>query len=78
MNKIEKFLKRLSRDERVRVAQCIERIVNGKWGANLDIKKLKGYDEVYRVRVGNIRIIFFYKNKKTSIIAIERRSDNTY
>ena len=45
----------------------------------LDIKKLKGRQDIYRVRKGKIRIIYrFNTDSKIIILTIERRNDNTY
>ena len=57
MHKIEKFLKKLSDKEHKEVEKIIESILFDK-GKNLNIKKLKGIDDVYRIRKGSIRIIF--------------------
>ena len=46
---------------------------------NLDIKKLKGKEDVFRARLGSIRIIYQDKGKDgIFILTIERRNDNTY
>lgn len=52
-------------------------IIKGSLGG-LDVKKLKGRKDVYRVRVGTVRIIFYMKDEETKIIEIEFRSDTTY
>src|SRR3990167_6484238 len=44
----------------------------------LDIKKLSGYSDVYRVRTGNIRIIFLDDKRHTEVLEISRRSEKTY
>lgn len=77
MERIEKFLRKLSRQERERVAECIRAILAGTFD-HLDLKKLKGHRDFYRVRTGDVRIIFSQKNGKTRIIAVERRGDTTY
>lgn len=40
----------------------------------------KLYDDIYRVRVGNIRIIYFVdeRNKRIEVGGIRRRSESTY
>ncbi|MDP8078723.1 type II toxin-antitoxin system RelE family toxin [Phocoenobacter skyensis] len=48
---------------------------------NLDIKKLKGSQSQYRIRVGKYRIVFEVINDEPRIIsiqAIKRRSEQTY
>ena len=45
----------------------------------LDVKKLKGYRDVYRLRVGNYRIIFEYiKDKRTIRILKVGKRENIY
>ena len=43
-----------------------------------DIKKLKGQKDIYRVRKGDMRIIFVKTDFETYILAVERRTDTTY
>ncbi len=45
--------------------------------AHLDVKKLKGHENVYRLRSGNYRVMFEYlKNGKViKILKIGKRSD---
>lgn len=79
MDKIEKALKKLSDKEKKQFKQLLLLIQSSKL-ANLDIKKLVGHDDIYRVRKGNFRVIF-RMNEKTNtikILALERRSDRTY
>ena len=77
MDKIEKFLRRLTRNERERIASVLVRIVAGEY-SKIDVKKMKGYGNLYRARVGTIRIIFIEQNSKRRIIAVGRRDDRTY
>ncbi|MEK7560373.1 MAG: hypothetical protein AAB539_00240 [Patescibacteria group bacterium] len=45
----------------------------------LDCKKLKGLQNIFRVRKGKIRIIFGMGDRgQPAILAIERRRENTY
>ncbi|MDO8572315.1 MAG: hypothetical protein Q7S11_00925 [bacterium] len=46
--------------------------------ARLDVKKLKGEKNVFRIRIGDLRIIFTYKKNLPRIVSIERRNDTTY
>jgi mRNA interferase RelE/StbE len=78
MDKIAKALENLSVKERELIKNILLK-VKGNSLINLDVKKLKGYDDIFRVRKGKLRIIF--KREKAghiSILTIERRSDNTY
>ncbi len=77
MDKISKALRKFSVFERKQVKIILEKIYSKKL-ENLDLKKLKGRDDVFRARKGNIRIIYRIKDKNIFILSIERRSDKTY
>ncbi len=77
MPNLKKLLFRLNKEERKIVEFLIEKIISLNWH-NLDIKKLKGYQNIFRVRKGKIRIIFTKDKKEIFVIAIERRRENTY
>ncbi|MES2668700.1 MAG: type II toxin-antitoxin system RelE/ParE family toxin [Patescibacteria group bacterium] len=77
MDKIAKFLKRLDAKERAQVRSALSSLLSGDTGT-LDIKKLKGVDDVYRIRAGSLRIIFTKKNGDVRVLAIDRRDDTTY
>ncbi len=77
MDRIAKFLKKLERSELETVQHSIEKLLSGNTN-ELDIKKLKGFDTVYRVRAGTIRIIYHRENGKVRLIEISRRSEGTY
>jgi mRNA-degrading endonuclease RelE of RelBE toxin-antitoxin system len=57
MDKISKALKKLTIKEKEIVKAILEKIKNNSI-SDLDIKKLKGYDNIFRARKGKIRIIF--------------------
>lgn len=78
MDKIEKSLQKLTQKEREWVKDILERLSSGKpWG--LDIKKLKGREDIYRIRKNDIRIIYRQTaNGKIYILTIERRREDTY
>ena len=78
MNKIDKFLKKLALAERLEIQRILELIIAQKW-ATLDIKKLKGTSNVYRVRKGKIRITYATNlSKDTHVMSIGRRNESTY
>lgn len=39
------------------------------------IKKLKGYEDLYRLRVGEYRIVFKWKNLEINIVRVLTRQD---
>ena len=78
MDKIEKALKKLSQKEKKIVRGILEKLEKMNL-ARLNIQKLKGRDDIFRVKKGNIRIIYRKDSVDGSfILAIERRSEKTY
>ena len=78
MDKIKKALERLSKNEREKIKGILIKLEKRDI-KNLDVKKLKGRDDVFRIRKGKIRIIYRIDNKgNIFILTIEKRSDITY
>ncbi len=78
MNKTQKFLAKQSRKEKDRVLKALEAIELGNI-LGLDVKKLKGDNNLFRIRIGRIRII--YSSKESSgyeVMFVGLRSDTTY
>jgi mRNA-degrading endonuclease RelE of RelBE toxin-antitoxin system len=77
MNKIDKFLNKLSSKERDIIDECLK-LIKKKNFEGLNFKKLGGFDALYRVRKSGIRIIFSWSRQDINIIKIDRKNDNTY
>lgn len=77
MDKIEKALKKLSEKERLSIGLLLRQLQAGV-SSGMDIKRLKGYADIYRIRKGDIRIIFQMKDGSISILKIDRRREDTY
>lgn len=78
MDKISKALAKLNQPEKKVVVDILKKIENNNV-IGLDLKKLKGYANIYRVRSGKLRIIYRIDNQdKIFLVSIERRNDNTY
>ncbi len=77
MDKILKFLKKRSPTERERLIFVVRAITENKL-EGMDVKKLKGFDSVFRVRVGNFRIIFEKTGKENWVRSIAKRDGRTY
>lgn len=60
-----KFLQKQDKPTRTRLIKAISELPNGT-----DIKRLQGYDNLYRMRVGNIRVLFSIK-EELRIINVE-------
>lgn len=77
MDKIAKALRKLSKSDRVIVKRILLSILDNKW-QGLDVKKLKNYDTIFRIRKGKLRIIINRMGDNTKVIKIEKRNDTTY
>ncbi|RLC38656.1 hypothetical protein DRH27_01700 [Candidatus Falkowbacteria bacterium] len=75
MNKIEKLLRKISKNERTKLLSLVVFIL--KNDRKLNIVKIKNTD-FYRVRHGKFRIIFHKEDKKIIIDSIKLRNKNTY
>lgn len=64
--KAKKFIDKLPKNERLRVVKAIESLPNGE-----DIKKLKGHDDLLRLRVGDYRIIYTVEHGELVVIVID-------
>ncbi len=67
LNKLQKKLRR-------RVIEKLKLLEKG-FSPLLDIKKLKGYQNHYRLRVGKFRVLFFLDNSKIVVYKIGKRED---
>ena len=77
MDKIEKALNKLSDKERKLVKDLLTRLSNGNV-LGLDIVRLKGHSDIFRLRKGDLRIIYRQVAKDIFLLTIERRSEKTY
>ena len=78
MDKITKALQNLSNKERELFKDILLKIKSNSL-SGFDLKKLKGHEDIFRIRKGRFRVIFKSSDHgDISILALERRSDNTY
>ena len=77
MDKIEKFLSKLSSKEREVAEHIIEKILSSGM-SDLDVKKLEGEHNLFRVRKGNMRVVFFKEGATAYIVFIGFRDEKTY
>ena len=64
--KAKKFIDKLLKNERMRIAKAIQLLSNGE-----DIKKLKGHSDLLRLRVGEYRIIYTVDNGELIIYVVD-------
>ena len=77
MDKIDKALAKLAPKEKKRIKNIIKTLRSGRFD-NLDIRKLKGGGDIFRVRAGQIRIIYQIRNNQIFILKIGFRKEDTY
>lgn len=77
MPTLNKLLSKFSIEDRKILESAIVKIISLNW-YNLDIKKLKEYQDIFRFRKGKLRILFTKNNNIVRIINIERRRETTY
>ncbi len=77
MDAIEKALAKLTEKERGWIRELLLQLSSGTT-RGLDSKKLKGRDDIFRVRKGDIRIIYRKDSSGIFILSIERRNEGTY
>lgn len=64
-----RFLNKLTDKQVSRIKTAINKLPAG------DVKKLKGYENIYRLRVGDVRVLFEKTNDGVYIIDINNRGD---
>lgn len=62
----KKFIDKLPLSEKKRIVSAIEKLPDGE-----DIKRLQGYDNILRLRVGTYRIIYTVNNNELIITVID-------
>ena len=75
---VRKMLKRLSKEDHVRVISAIQSLIIDPYGG--DLQKLNGTEDSWRRRVGSYRIFFeiSQSERRVDIFKIERRGSKTY
>lgn len=77
MDKIQKATEKLTKKEKQWTKEIIKMLQSGRF-SNLDIKKLKDMENVFRVKKGNIRIVYQIRNNRIFILKVGRRKENAY
>ena len=77
MDKIDKTLQKIAKKQRIKILATMQHIRAGNF-TGLDMKKLQGKENEYRVREGKVRIKFSIINGIGIIFAVQRRSETTY
>jgi mRNA-degrading endonuclease RelE of RelBE toxin-antitoxin system len=77
MDRLTKLLKKLTPKERTQLEEVLSSLLSERL-TGLDIKKLKGRDDIYRVRSGALRIIFRKDSGEIRVLDAARRGETTY
>lgn len=76
----ERHLRKLPRNLKVKILKNLAKLRNGPFQAGLDVKKLAGTEKSYRLRVGELRVIYQVdtKVKEIVVVDIDFRRTTTY
>lgn len=77
VDQIHKNMEKFSDKERKLAIHLYTLIVENKL-ENLDVKKLKGHTNIFRVRKSRFRIIFSRQRNKNTVTHFDYRNDKTY
>lgn len=77
MDRLDKALQHFSSKER-KMALVLLRRVRSEDLEGLNVKKLRGYSDLFRVRAGAIRVIYQRSEKGIHILSLSRRNEGTY
>lgn len=78
MNKVDKFLSKLTEDQREAIFTVLTKIEEKDF-SGLDWKKLKDASNTFRVRKGKIRIIYSLQHDGIiNLIKVDWRNEKTY
>lgn len=74
MDKIQKILDKLTKKKRAAILEIWQKIINNNI-AHLKPKKLTDFSNYYRIRSGNLRLVYKAENNKNIVINIDYRKD---
>jgi len=66
--KAVKQLEKLDEDTRGRIVEALHTLRDGGFSRRLDIVKLRGYKNQYRLRIGKYRILFELMPERTIVV----------
>ncbi|MDP3696522.1 MAG: type II toxin-antitoxin system RelE/ParE family toxin, partial [Candidatus Taylorbacteria bacterium] len=70
-------LKKLTEKEKIWVKEVTKALQSGRFD-NLDIKKLKIGDDIFRVKKGRVRIIYQIRDSIVYVLKVGHRKEDTY
>jgi mRNA-degrading endonuclease RelE of RelBE toxin-antitoxin system len=77
MDKIQKTLNKIGSKQAGRIIVVFTKIKSNNFDG-LDIKKLKGFKYLFRVKAGEYRVVYQKTPEKIEVVGLYKRDDNTY
>lgn len=77
VSRLQKELRGLSRKDRDKLEAVLRKVKVGDI-KGLDIKALTGFDNLFRVRVGRLRVIYYRNDAVFKLRRVTNRDDKTY
>lgn len=77
MDKVSKAIQKINSKDALKIADALELLLENKV-KGLDIKKLKGHTDIFRIRVQNYRIILKRDKDTIQTLYIGKRNEKTY
>jgi len=78
MDDIEKALNNLDDKDKKKLKDILKSLKSWPW-KGLSVKKLKGTDKIFRVKKGDLRVVFRLEDKgKVFLLKIDKISEDTY
>ena len=77
MDEWEKLWRKLGLNDQEKIRQAILRLKARDFGA-LRVKKLRGHNHIYRLRIGNYRLIYYDDGQEIILKHLKRRNEKTY
>ena len=74
-NKAEKDIDVLSYNDFSRIVDGCKRLEDNPIPDGKHIKKLKGYEDLYRLRIGEYRVVFEWQGTDVNVVRILTRQD---
>ena len=68
-----KFLKKLEKIDRKNQTRILAKLKMLKEGKRVDLVKLAGFDNIYRLRVGNFRVKIYMDKNEAIVFDLESR-----
>lgn len=71
----QRQLEKLNPQTALRIVEGCERLKRNPFPDGTHVKKLKGYEELYRLRVGDFRVVFQRSGSRIDVIDVLSKPD---